>query len=116
MRTAIFKATFVACLLGAFGAHSFAAESLPASSDTSSKAVCNHAKLESEEKAKANFFPEMRKGAIEVRKVLCVRGGTRDEIVAAFELFVDEQITRNWSDSFGGFKGVTILSPPFTTS
>src|SRR5689334_6863046 len=103
MRAGIRCLLWASCLLSVLAGPAFAADSAPPPpSATTPEATCAHAKFDTE--VRTNFFPQMKQGAIEVRKALCVEGATREQILAAFALFVDRLVADKWFAPYGGFQ------------
>jgi len=69
------------------------------------EAACTHAEIGTE--IKTSYLPKLRDGAVAVRRVLCVEGGKRPQIIAAFTTFVDQLVAEKWFSAYGGFQGQT---------
>lgn len=107
MRAAVLRLGRVMWLLTAFFATAHAAAPANPPSNSSRPAeLCTHQSMALEDAANKTtpLFPEIRASALEVRRVLCVKSGTREEILAEFSNFVGQVIEKNWFASFGGFQ------------
>src|SRR5688500_8441030 len=95
------------CLLVAVAGTTQAADAdLPPSSSTEAGDLSTHKSmaLEDSEAQITPFFPEMRELALEVRRTLCIREGEREQVLAAFSVFVAKAIEMRWFERFGGFR------------
>jgi hypothetical protein len=103
MRATVLRLGRSMWLLAAFlaTAHAAAPVNLPSNS-TDPKALCTHQRMALENPAP--LFPAIRESALEVRRALCVKSGTREEILTEFSDFVRQLIEKDWFGSFGGFK------------
>jgi len=95
--------TFVAIYASSVADSSETLSSPPPSTTAAPEAACTHAKMENENKTP--YLPKMRERAIEVRKILCVKGGSREDILNAFALFIDQEANDHWFAPYGGFEG-----------
>jgi hypothetical protein len=80
------SASIVCLVLGA--AH-------PAFGDSLADTFC------SGEKPKSNYFPEMAAAAIEVGRVVCVNGGSQEQVTSAIVAFVESEANKERLRSFG---------------
>ena len=93
-------------LVSACVATARAEQSGPPSSSTDAAALCAHISLAAEGAAAKvqPLFPEMREAALEVRRTLCIREGTPEQILDAFAAFVAKAIESKWFSAYGGFR------------
>jgi hypothetical protein len=101
VRTTLFVALFTAASVPVLAADPPASPTSSPSSATDPAALCAHTSMGAEQPDP--LLPGVRDAAIEVRRVLCVNGGKREEILSAFTLFVNNLIEDNWFRPFGGF-------------
>ena len=76
-----------------------AADAIPSSKSKATETLCKQAKL-----TEAKYFPSAREAAIQVRRVLCVQGGSQDAILSALVDFLQTQRDAKWFARFGGFE------------